>query len=147
MLKGDCIPSTLPGVSTLLTVCWDGQPSQSRFERRDQQCVGSRFYYSLPDHHHPGTLNNPVLLTVALVKLWHVMGGIYLSVFTFFFSLSFSCIESCYLKLFCPAGSSLLRLTMNGGLFGAIFPTGIVYGSVTMGGSASPESRVDLVIQ
>ena len=34
---------------------------------------------------------------------------------------------------------------MNGGLFGAIFPTGTAYGSVTIG--ASPESRVDLLIQ
>jgi hypothetical protein len=51
------------------------------------------------------------------------------------------------LKLFGPAGNSLPRLTMNGGLFGAIFPTGTLYGSVTMGGSASPESRVDLLIQ
>jgi hypothetical protein len=31
--------------------------------------------YSIPD---PGTLNNPVFLTVAMVMLWHVMGGIYL---------------------------------------------------------------------
>jgi hypothetical protein len=48
------------------------------------------------------------------------------------------------LKRFYLAGSSFLRLTMNGGLFGAVFPTGTVYGSVTIG--ALPESRVDLLI-
>ena len=48
-------------------------------------------------------------------------------------------------KPFCPAGSSLLRLTMNGALFGAVFPAGTLYGSVTIGASA--ESQVDLLIQ
>ena len=120
----------------LLTVRRDGQPSQSRYKRTDWLCVG--FCYSLLD---PGTLNNPVPLTVALVNLWHIMAGIYLRVFTFFFYLR----VSCALTLFCPVGSSLLRLTMNGGFFGAVFPTGTVYGSVTIG--VSLESLVDLLIQ
>jgi hypothetical protein len=81
--EGRLHPKYTSGVSPLLTVCRDGQPSQSRSTHRGRLCVG--FCHSLPD---PGTLNNPVLLTVVLVKVWHVMSGIYLSVFTFFFSFS-----------------------------------------------------------
>jgi hypothetical protein len=61
------------GVSPFLTVCRDGQPSQSRFKPRGWLCV--EFCYSFPA---PGTLNDPALLTVALVSFWHVMAGIYL---------------------------------------------------------------------
>ena len=67
------------------------------------------------------------------------MSGIYLRVFT---PVSFRSLD---LQLFCPVGSSLLRLTMNGELFGAVFPAGTLFGSVTIG--ASPDSRVDLFIQ
>jgi hypothetical protein len=62
-----------------------------------------------------------------------------LNLFFFFrFRISYN------LKLFCPAGSSLLRLTMNGGFFEAVFPAGTLYGSVTIG--ALPKSEVNLLI-
>jgi hypothetical protein len=70
---------------------------------------------------------------------WYLLVSISIS------SLSFRFRVLCVLKPLCPGGNSLLLSTMIGGLFGAVFHTGTLYGSVTIG--ASPESRVDLLIQ
>jgi hypothetical protein len=72
---------------------------------------------------------------------WYLLVSLHLFLFFFFFRIL------CNLKPFCPAGSSLLRLTMNGGSFGAVFPTGTQYGSVTIGASTEYESQVDFLIQ
>jgi hypothetical protein len=75
MLKGGYISNTLPCVCPLVTVCRDGQPPQSRSDRRGWLCVGfaAVFKFRIPE-----TLNNTILLTAVLGILWPYLTGIYL---------------------------------------------------------------------
>ena len=69
------------------------------------------------------TVSSSGLSVVIHLKLWHAVGGLYLWVFTDFPHVM-------QLNLPCLAGSTLLPLTMNGGLFEAISPTGGWYGFI-----------------
>ncbi len=72
-MNGNCTHVYLR-VSTSLIARRNGQPSQSHCDRTGWPCV-MLFCHRLPDL---GTLNNRVLLTVAFVRLWHLLDGIYL---------------------------------------------------------------------
>ena len=140
ILKGGYIPST-QGISTLLIVCRESgmvnlhNPLLSAgFGRASDFAtvfrISKRSIILFFDSHFCKDLAR---------NEWYLLVSLHLFLFIF---------VSCYIKLFCPAGSSLLHLTMNGGFFGAAFPTDTVYGSVTI--AASPESRpsrVNLLVQ
>lgn len=125
-------------LSTLLTACRDGQPPRSRCDPRVWLCV--EFCCCMQ------SLERSLIwlfVTVAFVRLWHVLAGIYLLVFPP--SFAYDAVGS---NIFCLDGSSSLRLTMNGRSIEANFLAGGRYGSVLIGSSLwlpRPHWRLELI--